>query len=49
MSFSKVYESAAAAVADIGDGATALVGGTARDSEPSGLLAARWRPAACGG
>ena len=40
MSFSKVYESAAAAVSDIGDGATALVGGTARDSEPSGLLAA---------
>ena len=40
MSFSKVYESAVAAVSDIGDGATALVGGTARDSEPSGLLAA---------
>ena len=40
MSFSKVYESAAAAVADIGAGATVLVGGTARDSEPAGLLAA---------
>lgn len=40
MSFSKVYESAAGAVADIGDGATALVGGTSRGSEPAGLLAA---------
>lgn len=40
MSFSKVYESAAAAVADIGDGASVLVGGTARGSEPTGLLAA---------
>ena len=40
MSFSKVYQSAAAAVADIGAGATVLVGGTTRGSEPAGLLAA---------
>ena len=39
MSISKVYENAAAAVADVKDGATILIGGTARDSEPTQLLA----------
>ncbi len=38
MSISKVYENAAAAVADVKDGATVLIGGTARDSEPTQLL-----------
>ncbi len=38
MSISKVYENAAATVADVKDGATVLIGGTARDSEPTQLL-----------
>ena len=38
MSISKVYENAAAAVADVKDGATVLIGGTAWDSEPTQLL-----------
>ena len=40
MAFSKLYESTHAAVADVSDGATILIGGTGRGSEPSGLLAA---------
>ena len=40
MAFSKLYDSPAAAVGDIGDGSTLLVGGTSRHSEPTGLLAA---------
>ena len=39
MSISKVYENATVAVADVKDGATVLIGGTARDSEPTQLLA----------
>ena len=39
MTTSKVYENALAAVADVKDGATVLIGGTARDSEPTQLLA----------
>ena len=38
MPFRKVYDSAAAAIADIGDGATVLIGGAALCSAPSGLL-----------
>lgn len=38
MPFRKVYDSAAAAIADIGDGATVLIGGAAPHSAPSGLL-----------
>ena len=38
MPFRKVYDSAAAAIADLGDGATVLIGGAAPYSEPSGLL-----------
>ncbi len=40
MAFSKVYESAAAAVSDVRDGATLLIGGTASDDAPAELLAA---------
>ncbi len=40
MNFSKLYDSCAAAVADVPDGAVVLIGGTDGDSEPSGLLAA---------
>ncbi len=40
MSFSKLYDTHAAAVADVQDGATILVGGTSKVSEPSGLLGA---------
>lgn len=43
MTFSKLYDTpaaAAAAVADIHDGATLLIGGTTRSSEPTALLAA---------
>ena len=39
MTISKVYENATVAVADVKDGATVLIGGTARDSEPTQLLA----------
>ena len=39
MTISKVYENATVAVADLKDGATVLIGGTARDSEPTQLLA----------
>ena len=38
MPFRKVYDSAAAAIADLGDGATVLAGGASPHSEPSGLL-----------
>lgn len=38
MPFRKVYDSAAAAIADIGDGATVLIGGAAQHNAPSGLL-----------
>lgn len=38
MPFRKVYDSAAAAVADIGDGAVVLIGGATPHSTPSGLL-----------
>ena len=40
MTFSKLYDTPAAAVADIQDGATLLVGGATRSSEPTALLAA---------
>lgn len=38
MPFRKVYDSAAAAIADIGDGATVLIGAAAPHCAPSGLL-----------
>ena len=38
MPFRKIYDSAAAAIADLGDGATVLVGGVAPDRGPAGLL-----------
>ena len=40
MTFSKLYDTSAAAVADIHDGATLLIGGATLSSEPTGLLAA---------
>ena len=40
MTFSKLYDNPAAAVADICDGTTLLIGGTTRSSEPTALLAA---------
>ena len=40
MTFSKLYDTPAAAVADIPDGATLLIGGATRNSEPTALLAA---------
>ena len=40
MTFSKLYDTPAAAVADIHDGATLLIGGATRNSEPTALLAA---------
>ena len=40
MAFSKLYDSPAAAVADVSDGCTVLIGGTTQASEPTGLLAA---------
>ena len=40
MAFSKLYDTHAAAVADVRDGATILVGGASRTNEPSGLLSA---------
>ena len=40
MAFSKLYDSPAAAVSDVSDGCTVLVGGTTRAGEPTGLLAA---------
>ena len=40
MTFTKLYDTAAAAVADVPDGATLLVGGASRTSEPTALLAA---------
>ena len=40
MAFSKLYDSPAAAVADVSDGCTVLIGGTTQVSEPTGLLAA---------
>ena len=40
MAFSKLYDSPAAALSDVSDGATVLIGGTSTNSEPTGLLAA---------
>lgn len=40
MTFSKLYDSAQAAVADIPDGATVLLGGVAGANAPAGLLSA---------
>ena len=40
MAFSKLYDSAHAAVADIPDGATILVGGVTGVNAPAGLLTA---------
>ncbi len=40
MAFSKLYDSPAAAVADVSDGCTVLIGGTTQGSEPTGLLGA---------
>ena len=40
MTFSKLYDNPAAAVADIRDGATLLIGGATPSSEPTALLAA---------
>lgn len=38
MPFRKQYDSAAAAIADLGDGATVLIGGVGPGREPAGLL-----------
>ena len=38
MPFRKQYDSAAAAIADLGDGATVLIGGVGPGGEPAGLL-----------
>ena len=38
MAFSKLYDTHDAAVADVRDGATVLIGGVAKSNEPSGLL-----------
>ena len=43
MAFSKLYDTPDAAVADLWDGATILIGGAASQSEPKGLLAALLR------
>ena len=43
MAFSKLYDTHDAAVADVQDGATILVGGVAKSNEPSGLLTALLR------
>ena len=43
MAFSKLYDTHDAAVADVRDGATVLVGGVSKASEPSGLLIALLR------
>ena len=40
MAFSKLYDNPAAAVADVSDGSTVLIGGTTQASEPTRLLAA---------
>ena len=40
MTFSKLYDTPAAAVADIHDGATLLIGGATRSGEPTALLTA---------
>lgn len=40
MAFSKLYDTHAAAVADIGNGATILIGGSDGSNEPTGLLSA---------
>ena len=40
MTFTKLYDTPAAAIADVPDGATLLIGGAARHSEPTALLAA---------
>ncbi len=40
MAFSKLYDTHAAAVADIEDGATVLIGGVSKSAEPTGLLSA---------
>lgn len=40
MTFTKLYDTAASAVADVHDGSTLLIGGASRDSEPTALLAA---------
>ena len=40
MTFSKLYDTPATAVADIHDGATLLIGGATRSGEPTALLAA---------
>ena len=39
MTFTKLYDTAAAAVADVHNGATLLIGGASRSSEPTALLA----------
>ena len=43
MAFSKLYDTPDAAVADLWDGATILIGGAASRTEPKGLLAALLR------
>lgn len=40
MTFTKLYDTAAAAVADVHDGATLLIGGASRAREPTALLVA---------
>ncbi|MXZ92369.1 MAG: 3-oxoacid CoA-transferase subunit A [Chloroflexi bacterium] len=40
MTFTKLYDTAAAAVADVHNGATVLIGGVSRTGEPTALLAA---------
>ena len=48
MTFTKLYDTAAAAVADVPDGATLLIGGASRSSEPTALLAALHAKGAAG-
>ncbi len=48
MTFTKLYDTAAAAVADVPDGATLLIGGASRTDEPTALLAALHSKGAAG-
>lgn len=48
MTFTKLYDTAAAAVADVHDGATVLIGGTSHNSEPTALLDALYANGASG-
>ena len=48
MTFTKLYDTAAAAVAGVPDGATILIGGASRSNEPAALLAALHSHSAAG-